>query len=599
MAKSLKKRAEVENEYKWNIEDLYESDDLWQKDADKVSKMVEEFRGCQGTMSESAGQLLKVLKAQDEMEELLEKVYVYANQKYHEDTGNGTYQRLSARAQNIMALAGDAASYVEPELLAIPEETLKKFMREEPGLAHYERYINERLRTKAHVLSEEMEALLAKVYEIAQGPSNTFSMLNNADLKFGEIHDEDGELTHLTHGRYIRFLESKNREVRKEAFTTLYKKYGEFQNTLGSLMYTNVQQAAFYAKARHYESSLAAALDGGNIPVSVYDKLIEAVHDHLPAMYRYMELRKKALQLDELHMYDIHVPITKDIDMKIPFEEAKEIVKEGLAVLGEDYLEKLDEGFQNGWIDVYENEGKRSGAYSWGAYGTHPYVLLNYNDSLNHVFTLAHEMGHAIHSYYSDHEQSYTYAGYRIFVAEVASTCNEALLIHYMMEHAKDEKEKSYLVNYFLDQFKSTLYRQTMFAEFEKTIHGMVEQGEVLNGENLSDVYYKLNQKYYGDGVVSDPEIALEWSRIPHFYTPFYVYQYATGFSAAIAISKKILAGEPGIVEKYKEFLSGGSSKDPIDLLKICGVDMTSPEPVNEALSVFEEYLGELEKLLI
>ena len=297
-------------------------------------------------------------------------------------------------------------------------------------------------------------------------------------------------------------------------------------------------------------------------------------------------------------MYDVHVPSTIDIDLEIPFEQAKELVREGLSVLGEDYLEKLDEGFSNGWIDVYENEGKRSGAYSWGAYGTHPYVLLNYNDSLNHVFTLAHEMGHAIHSYYSDHEQPYTYAGYRIFVAEVASTCNEALLIHYLMEHAKDDREKSYLVNYFLDQFKGTLYRQTMFAEFEKMIHRMVEQGEVLNGENLSDIYYKLNQQYYGDGVVSDPEIALEWSRIPHFYTPFYVYQYATGFSAAIAISKKILAGEPGIVEKYKEFLSGGSSKDPIDLLKICGVDMTSPEPVNEALSVFEEYVGELESLI-
>lgn len=598
MAENLKKRTEVEPEYKWKIEDLYANDDLWKEDAEKASELIEKFRQLQGTMGKSAGQLLRVLKTQDEMEELLEKVYVYANQKYHEDTGNGTYQTLSARAQSIMAAAGDAASYVEPELLAIPEETLKKFMEEESGLAHYERYIRERLRTKEHVLSEEMEAMLAKVYEIAQGPYNTFSMFNNADLKFGEIHDEDGELTSLTHGRYIRFLESKNREARKEAFTTLYHKYGEFKNTLGSLMYTNVQQAVFYAKARHYESSRAAALDGGNIPLSVYDKLIEAVHDHLPAMYRYMELRKKALHLDELHMYDVHVPITKDIDMEIPFEQAKELVREGLSVLGEDYLEKLDEGFSNGWIDVYENEGKRSGAYSWGAYGTHPYVLLNYNDSLNHVFTLAHEMGHAIHSYYSDHEQPYTYAGYRIFVAEVASTCNEALLIHYLMEHAKDDREKSYLVNYFLDQFKGTLYRQTMFAEFEKMVHRMVEQGEVLNGENLSDIYYKLNQQYYGDGVVSDPEIALEWSRIPHFYTPFYVYQYATGFSAAIAISKKILAGEPGIVEKYKEFLSGGSSKDPIDLLKICGVDMTSPEPVNEALSVFEEYVGELESLI-
>lgn len=598
MADNLKKRAEIEKEYKWKIEDLYASDELWEKDAVRAVQMTEEFRKLQGTMGESAHQLLRVLQAQDEMEELLEKVYVYANQKYHEDTGNGIYQRLSARAQSIMAASGDAASYVEPELLAVPEETLGAFMEEEPGLRHYERYIRERLRTKEHVLSEEMESMLAKVYEIAQGPYNTFSMFNNADLKFGEIRDEDGELVSLTHGRYIRFLESKNREVRKDAFMTLYHKYGEFINTLGSLMYTNVQQAVFYAKARHYESSLAAALDGGNIPVSVYDRLIEAVHDHLPAMYRYMELRRKALNLDELHMYDVHVTITKDVDMKIPFEEAKKIVRDGLSVLGEDYLEKLEEGFENGWIDIYENEGKRSGAYSWGAYGTHPYVLLNYNESLNHVFTLAHEMGHAIHSYYSDREQPYTYAGYRIFVAEVASTCNEALLIHYLMEHAKDDQEKSYLVNYFLDQFQSTLYRQTMFAEFEKIIHGMVEQGEVLNGEKLSDIYLDLNRRYFGEGVISDPEIALEWSRIPHFYTPFYVYQYATGFSAAIAISKKILSGEPGIVEKYKKFLSGGSSMDPMDLLKICGVDMTSPNPVNEALGVFEEYIGELERLI-
>lgn len=598
MSKHLKKRDQVEQEYKWKIEDLYESDALWQDDAAAATEKIKDFRKLQGTMGEGAGQFLRVLKAQDEMEELLEKVYVYANQKNHEDTGNGTYQRMSARAQSIMAEAGDAASYVEPELLSIPEERLKSYLEESEELGHYSRYIMERLRTKEHVLSEEMEALLAKVYEIAKGPQNTFSMFNNADLKFGEIHGEDGELLTLTHGRYIQFLESKDREIRKEAFTTLYGKYREFNNTLGSLMYTNVQQAVFYARARHYESSRAAALDGGNIPLSVYDNLIEAVHENLPSMYRYMSIRKKMLGVKKLHMYDVHVPMVKDVDMKIPFEEAKRIVREGLSVLGEDYLEKLDEGFEDGWIDVYENEGKRSGAYSWGAYGTHPYVLLNYNDNLNNVFTLAHEMGHAIHSYYSDHAQEYTYAGYRIFVAEVASTCNEALLIHHMMEHAKGDQEKAYLVNYFLDQFKGTLFRQTMFAEFEKTIHSMVEQGKSLDGESLNEIYYELNQKYYGDGVVSDPEIALEWSRIPHFYTPFYVYQYATGFSAAIAISRKILAGEQGIIEQYKQFLSGGSSMDPIDLLKLCGVDMTGPEPVREALKVFDEYLGELEKLM-
>lgn len=339
-------------------------------------------------------------------------------------------------------------------------------------------------------------------------------------------------------------------------------------------------------------------LDGGNIPVSVYQRLIEAVHSHMDLMHRYVALRRRVLGVDELHMYDLHVPLVTQKDNRYSFEEAKQIVRRGLAPLGEDYLRLLDEGFGQGWIDVYENQGKRSGAYSWGAYGTHPYVLLNYNGSLNHVFTLAHEMGHAIHSHYSDQVQPYPYAGYRIFVAEVASTCNEALLIHDLLEHAADVQEKRYLINYFLDQFKSTLYRQTMFAEFEQKVHQMGQEGQSLTADVLCEIYLGLNRRYFGEEMVVDPEIAMEWARIPHFYTPFYVYQYATGFSAAIAISSRILNGEPGIVEKYKEFLSGGSSKDPIDLLKICGVDMTSPQPVEEALKVFERYLNEFSELV-
>lgn len=595
----LLKRDMIKEEDTWCMEDLYANDELWQEDARKAEKLIEQFPSYKGNSCNSAQQLYEVLSALDTMNEKLEKVYVYANQKYHEDTGNAVYQSMSGKAQTIMAKAGEAVSFLEPELLSLSEDTLANYLESSESLRLYQRYLSELMRTRSHVLSAEMEEMLAKIYKIAQGPKNTFSMFNNADLKFGSIHDESGNLVPLTHGRYVRYLESKNRDTRKEAFLTLYKKYDEYKNTLAALMYTNVQQNVFYAKVRNYPSALAAALAGGNIPISVYENLIAAVENHLPAMYRYIALRKQVLGVDELHMYDVYVPMVADMDQKIPFSKAKETVRDGLSVLGEDYLKILDEGFQNRWIDVYENEGKRSGAYSWGAYGTHPYVLLNYNESLNHVFTLAHEMGHAIHSYHSDNAQPYVYAGYRIFVAEVASTCNEALLIHYMIEKASSKEEKAYLINYFLDQFKGTLYRQTMFAEFEKKTHEMVEQGESLNAEVLNTMYYELNKKYFGPDMVSDPEIALEWSRIPHFYTPFYVYQYATGFSAAIAISKKILNKEPGILDKYKQFLSGGSSMDPIDLLKLCDVDMSSPTPVDDALTVFEEYLDMLTNLMV
>lgn len=587
----LPKREEVKKEYKWNIEHLYKSDDLWEEDFRDLKKKVEQFSNYQGTMRESATSLYKVLKAQDELNMQLEKIYVYANQKNHEDMANSTYQQLAGRAQTLMAELSNALSFIEPELLAIPRETIEAFLKEEPKLKMYERYILEKFRTKEHILSEEMEAVLAKVYEIGQGPQNIFQMFNNADIDFGMVHDDDGNEVQLTHGRYVHFLESHNCAVRKEAFEATYKQYEAHKNTLAATYQANVQQELFFARMRKYSSAREAALDQSHIPVSVYDKLIDAVHENMSKMYDYVALRKKALGVEELHMYDVYVPLVEQIDKKYSFEEAKELVKAGLAPLGEEYLSILQEGFDNGWIDIYENQGKRSGAYSWGAYGTHPYVLLNYNGSLNHVFTLAHEMGHSMHSYYSDATQPYPYAGYRIFVAEVASTCNEALLIHYLLENAKDDVEKAYLINYFLDQFKGTLYRQTMFAEFEKITHEKVQNGESLTADNLCEIYYNLNKLYFGEEMISDEQIAMEWSRIPHFYSPFYVYQYATGFSAAIAISSKILAKEDGIVEKYKKFLSGGSSMDCIDLLKLCGVDMTSEEPVNEALRVFGEYV--------
>ena len=591
------KRTEISQEYKWKIEDLYAMNEAWEEDFIKLQKGIEELKCFEGTLSQSAENLLKMQEKCDELNQLAEKVYVYANQRLHEDTSNAYYQGLSGRAQMLLVQMSEAASYIEPEILAIPEEKLEEMMKDE-GLRKYETYFRRLLRRKEHILSKEMEELLAGVDEVAEGPKDTFMMFNNADIKFPVIAGEDGEPVEITHGKYVKLLESQNRDVRKAAFEGLYGAYGKFKNTLAATYRANVKQAGFFAKARKYESSLKAALAGSHIPVEVYDSLIESVHAHLPALHEYVKVRKEKLGVEELHMYDLYVPMVGEADKKIPYEEAKEIVLNGLAPLGEDYLELLKKGFNEGWIDVYENEGKRSGAYSWGAYGTHPYVLLNYQDNLNNVFTLAHEMGHALHSYHSDETQDYIYAGYKIFVAEVASTCNEALLIRYLLDHSKDDKEKAYLLNYFLEQFRSTLFRQTMFAEFEKLAHAKSEAGETLTAEVLCDMYYDLNKKYFGNEIVVDKEIALEWSRIPHFYTPFYVYQYSTGFSAAIAISSKILKGEEGIVEKYKKFLSSGSSLDCIDLLKICDVDMTTKEPVEEALKVFENTLEEFVKII-
>mgnify|MGYP000757241485 CR=1 FL=1 len=597
-AEKLISRAEQKKEDCWALEDLYKKEEEWEEDFAKIGRMAEEIRKERGTLADSPKHCFDVLKKRDQLQQLLEKVYVYAAQQYHTDTGNGHYQALSSRASVLMNQAGDKLSFIEPEILEISFALLEEWMEDYEPLRLYRRYFEEQFRQKEHILTKEMEEILARAADLGQGPGDIFSMFNNADLTFGEITGEDGRKEQLTHGRYIKFLESQDRSVRKEAFDTLYKAYGSFRNTLAAAFYANVKQEYFFARTRKYSSSRAMALDGGNIPERVYDGLIEAVHGGLPAMYRYVRLRKRALQVEELHMYDLHVPLVKEGSRRIPFAEAKETVKKGLAVLGEDYGRILEEGFSSRWIDVYENQGKRSGAYSWGAYGTHPYVLLNYAENLNNVFTLAHEMGHAIHSYYSDQTQPYPYAGYRIFVAEVASTCNEALLIRYMIDHAADDQERAYLINYFLDQFKGTVYRQTMFAEFEKEVHERAAQGEALTADLLCSLYYDLNKKYFGEEMTVDEAIALEWARIPHFYTPFYVYQYATGFSAAIAISRKILSGEPGAVEHYKEFLKGGSSMDPIDLLKLAGVDMTSPEPVQEALRTFEEYVQELEKLL-
>lgn len=594
---SGRKREEQRREDCWAMEDLYASDGLWEDDFKKFSEELKSFSRYQGRLGESADILLEALQELDQLSCRLGYIYIYAEQKYHEDTGNSTYQGLSARACRLNMEMDQATAYVEPELMQISELRLEEFYQQCPELELYRRKLQECLRMKPHILSQEMEEILAQTGEMAQAPQNIFSMFQNADLRFGKL-TVDGKKMELTQGNFVRCLENRDREVRRSAFELFYKKYQEFQNTLAAAYSGSLAQDIFYAKARKYPSCLAMALDGANIPAAVYTRLIQAVHNRLPAMYQYVSLRKRALGVDELHMYDVYVPIVETVDREIPFEEAKRTVLEGLQVLGDDYTALLREGFENRWIDVYENQGKRGGAYSRGVYGKHPYVLLNYQGNLKNVFTLAHEMGHALHSYHSNRTQPYVYAGYRIFVAEVASTCNEALLIGYLLEKAEDDREKAYLLNYFLDQFKGTVYRQTMFAEFELIAHEKAEKGEGITAQLLSEIYYELNRKYFGDEMVSDPEIAMEWARIPHFYRAFYVYQYATGFAAAIAISKKILSGEPGIVEAYKKFLSGGSSMDCIDLLKLCGVDMTSTEPVEAALEVFETRVQELEKLM-
>lgn len=591
------KRENRKTEDTWALEDLYASEEAFQGDCQKLSGMIEGFSKYKGRLQIGSGVFLEMLEAYSGMNELFEKAYVYANQKLHQDMGNADSQQAAGSTEVLLNRMNAASAYMVPEILEISEELLSQYYREEPRLVYYRRFLDEILRQKPHTLDGKMEEVLAKAGEMAKAPSNIYAMFNNADITFEPVTDSDGKKVALTQGRYISYLQSQDRRMRKEAFTSLYRGYAGYKNTLAAMYEANVKQSAFFAKMRNYSSSLEAALDDSNIPLAVYDNLIESVHTHMEPMYRYMRLRKKLLGVEELHMYDVYVSLVKEVQMKISFEQAKELVREGLAPLGEHYQELLQEGFNNRWIDVYENEGKRTGAYSWGAYGTHPYVLLNYQENLNSVFTLAHEMGHALHSWYSDHAQGYLYAGYKIFVAEVASTCNEALLIHYLIEHTENLQEKAYLMNYFLEQFRSTLYRQTMFAEFEKITHGIVEEGGTLNAETLSGIYLDLNRTYYGLDVVSDEEIKYEWSRIPHFYTPFYVYQYATGFSAAIAISSRILAGDENVREGYFKFLSGGSSMEPISLLRLAGVDMTDREPVDNALKVFEEYVEKFEAL--
>lgn len=593
----IPKRSEVPEQFKWALEDIYATDEKWAEDLQKLKAMSERIAAFKGRLGESADTLYDFMQLSDEISVLCDSLGNYAQRRSDEDTANAKYQGFLGQLMNAYVAVKSAGSFETPEIISIEEDKLQKFYEDKPELKLYKRALDKLRRKKAHILSEAEEKILALTGEMGQSPENIYSMFSDADLRFPDAVDKDGKAHQVTHGSYIPLVQSEDRVLRKSAFESMYGTFDKFKNTCAATLSAQIKAVNFYAKARRYDSSLEAALDGTEVPVSVYKNLIEAVHDNMHYMYDYVALRKKILGVDELHFYDLYTPVVPDADMKITFEEAKETVLKALAPMGEDYLAILKEGFENRWIDVYENEGKTSGAYSAGA-RVHPYVLLNHKDTLNCMFTLAHEMGHAIHSYLSNKNQPVVYSDYVIFVAEVASTCNEALLMQYLLKNTEDKKQRAYLINYFLEQFRTTLYRQTMFAEFELKINEMVAAGESLTAEGLNELYGELNKLYFGDGIVLDDEIKLEWARIPHFYYDYYVYQYATGYSAAIALSQRILKyGEPA-VKDYIGFLKGGCSTDPISLLKGAGVDMATTQPINEALAMFGELVKEMEEAM-
>ncbi|UAL53333.1 oligoendopeptidase F [Metabacillus dongyingensis] len=596
--KTLPKRTDIAVEDTWKLEDIFENDEAWEAEFKEVKASLPKIGEFKGKLGDSADGFLEALTYQDAVMERLGKLYTYAHMRYDQDTGDSHYQGLNDRASNLYTQASSVSSYIIPEILSMDEAKIKGFLNEKEELKVYGHTLDEINRQRPHVLSAEQEALLAQASDVLGSSSNTFGMLNNADLEFPSIKDEDGEEVEVTHGRYIRFLESEDRRVRQDAFKAVYNTYDKYKNTFASTLGGAIKKDNFYATVRNYQSAREAALSNNNIPEEVYENLVKTVNDNLHLLHKYIELRKKVLGLDELHMYDLFTPLVKDVKMKIPYAEAKDYLLKGLAPLGEDYLAILNEGFENRWVDVHENKGKRSGAYSSGTYGTNPYILMNWQDNVNNLFTLAHEFGHSVHSYYTRKSQPYQYGHYSIFVAEVASTCNEALLNDYLLKTIDDKKKQLYLLNHYLEGFRGTVFRQTMFAEYEHTIHKKAQEGEPLTPDLLTKLYYDLNKKYFGEHLAVDEEIGLEWARIPHFYYNYYVYQYATGYSAATALSKQILEeGEPA-VRRYLEFLKSGSSDYPIEVLKKAGVDMTSPQPIEEALKVFEEKLNEMEQLL-
>ena len=596
--KKLKNREEIPQNYKWNIEAMYADEDAWNTDIQEVLDAVENFASYQGHLAADAATLAKALEDKDNIWQKLEKAFVFARMKQDEDNRNTKQQAMLDKVNMIIAKVSAAMSFFTPELLSASEETLLGYLETEPKLAKYDFLLRDLLREKQHVLSKEEENILAQLSEVTDAPDSIYTMLSNADMKFGTIIDEDGDEVELTHGNYIKFMKSHNRSVRQAAFEKMYETYKSLLNTISTAYSFNVKNDVVSARIRKYPSARYAALSGGNIPEEVYDNLITVVHDYLPVLHKYVELRKKVLGVEALKMHDVYVPLVELPDTEIPYEEALKIMQEGLAPLGEDYIARVMEGVNAGWIDVYENEGKTSGAYSFGSYDSFPYILLNYTDTLQDVFTLVHEMGHSMHSSYTRETQPFVYGSHSIFTAEVASTVNESLLIEHLLSKETDPEMRKYLINLHIEEFRTTLFRQTMFAEFEHKAHQYVEEGGSLTSEWLCDEYEKLNKLYFGPTMEDDEYIKYEWARIPHFYRAFYVYQYATGYSAATAISKKILTeGEPAR-DAYRKFLTTGDSDYPVELLKIAGVDMGTTEPIILAMETFKNLVEELEELL-
>jgi len=594
----VKDRKDIDVKDTWNLESIYANNELWEEDYAALEKDAAEFAKLKGAIEADVNKIPAVLDAYYGLHRRLSKLSVYARMRFDQDTTDSTYQTMSAKIGSLGVKIGAASAFVEPEILSYSKEQLEAAEKENERTAYYGRKIEEMLRGQEHTLDAEKEELLAAAGDMAEAPDDIFSVLMNADMKYPDIVLEDGTHLPLTNSTYISYMESPDRAVREGAFKTLYGQIASLKNTFAAIYRGNLKQAKFYAQSRKYSSARAMYLADSNVPESVYDNLLSAVHEALPMMYRYVAVRKKVLGVDKLHMYDVYTPIVAAQNQTYEFEQAKQMVLEALKPMGEDYLSHAREGLENRWIDIYPNKGKKGGAYSWGCYDSQPFILLNYTKNLDSVFTLIHEMGHSIHSYYSITAQDYAYSDYKIFVAEVASTCNECLLMHDLLEKTTDKEQRKYLLNHYLDSFKGTLFRQTMFAEFEKTAHDYCAQGKPLTAEALSQMYLELNQKYFGPDMEKDEEIAYEWMRIPHFYTPFYVYQYATGYSAAVALSAKILKEGKPAVDAYMSFLKGGESKDPIDLLKMAGVDMTTEKPVADALALFGELVAELEALV-
>lgn len=596
--KELPKRHEVVEEMTWDLTAIFKNDEAFELALSEVSELAKGVKVLQGTIGESSEALLTAIETMLAANQKIERVYVYSHLKNDQDTADNTYQTLHARSVAVLTELSEATSWFNPEVLAIPEEKLASFMAENEGLKLYEHLLNDLTSQRAHILSAREEELLAGASEILSASSSTFSILNNADIEFATVKDEDGNEVKLSHGLYGKLMESSNREVRKGAYETLYKTYRGLKNTFASTLSTHVKSHNFNAKVRNFPSARAASLANNNIPESVYDTLLEVVNKNLPLLHRYVDLRKKLLNVDELYMYDMYTPLTGDAPIAYTVEEATETTLKSLEPLGEEYQGVLKEAFDNRWIDWYENEGKRSGAYSSGAYDTNPYILMNWQDSMNQLYTLVHELGHSVHSYHTRNNQPYAYGDYSIFLAEIASTTNENILTDYLLKTQTDPAIRIYVLNHYLDGFKGTVFRQSQFAEFEHYIHQKAQEGIPLTQEFMTEYYADLNARYYGDSVERDENVALEWSRIPHFYYNHYVYQYATGFAAATALSKRILDGEEGALDKYLTYLKSGSSDYPIEVMKKAGLDMTDSAYLEDAMKIFEARLNELEALL-